>query len=81
MHQALVALGLTDDDWSAFCRLFNEPRIGYEELGSCFLCETLKHMPETEHYVAVVDGVQGMLTGYPVTGPTTHKVLGLPNFK
>lgn len=33
--QALVSLGLVDHDWSAFYRLFNEPRIDYEELTGC----------------------------------------------
>jgi hypothetical protein len=56
--QALVALGLTDHDWSAFYRLFNEPRLDYEALTGCFFHETLPHVPETEPYVAVVDGVQ-----------------------
>lgn len=56
--QALVALGLTDSDWSGFYRLFNEPRIDYEALTGCFLSETLEDMPETEPYVAVVDGVR-----------------------
>lgn len=56
--QALIALGLTEHDWSGFYRLFNEPRIDYEELTECFLSETLEHIPDTEPYVAVVDGVQ-----------------------
>lgn len=56
--QVLVALGLTDDDWSSFYRIFNEPRLNYEELTDCFLSETLAHVPEVEPYIAVVDGVQ-----------------------
>jgi hypothetical protein len=56
--QSLVALGLTDSDWSGFYRLFNEPRIDYEELAGCFFGETLAHVPKGLPYVAVVDGVQ-----------------------
>lgn len=56
--RALVALGLTDSDWSAFYRLFNEPQVDYEELTKCFLPETLNHMPDADPYVAVVDGVR-----------------------
>lgn len=56
--QALVALGLTECDWSAFYRLFNEPRLDYEVLSGCFFGETLRHVPEGDPYVAVVDGVQ-----------------------
>jgi len=46
--QALVSLGLTDHEWSSFYRLFNEPRVDYEELTGCFLSETLENMPDTE---------------------------------
>lgn len=56
--QALASLGLTNHEWSSFYRLFNEPRIDYEELSNCFLSKTLEDMPETKPYVAVVDGVQ-----------------------
>ncbi len=56
--QAFVALGLTDHDWTAYYRLFNEPRIDYEEPTSCFFRETLTHTPEDEPFVEVVDGVQ-----------------------
>jgi len=56
--QALVALGMTEHDWSAFYRLFNEPRIDYEVLSGLFLQETLAQVPKDEPYVAVVDGVQ-----------------------
>jgi hypothetical protein len=52
--QALIVLGLTDQDWSAFYRLFNEPRIDYEELTGSFSSEALPHVPETDPYVAVV---------------------------
>jgi hypothetical protein len=57
--QALVALGLTEGDWSAFYRLFSIPtRIDYEALSSRFFEETLYHVKPSEPYVAVVDGVQ-----------------------
>ena len=56
--QALVALGLTNHDWSAFYRLFNEPRMDYETLSGCFVSETLAYTTVTDPYVAVVDGVQ-----------------------
>jgi hypothetical protein len=56
--RSLVALGLTETDWSYFYRLFNEPRTGYEALTGCFLSAALAHMAATEPYVAVVDGVQ-----------------------
>ena len=48
--QALVSLGLTDHDWSAFYRLFNEPRLDYEILSGHFFGETLPHVPEGDHF-------------------------------
>src|SRR5215212_7342685 len=56
--QALVALGLTDHDWSAFYRLLSQERIDYELLSASFFLETLPHVTPSEPYVAVVDGVQ-----------------------
>lgn len=59
LTQALVALGLTDSDWSAFYRLFGEKsRIDYEALTGCFFEATLSHISPPDPYVAVVDGVQ-----------------------
>jgi len=56
--QALLALGLTDSDWSAWYRLFSAPRFAYDTLTRCFLRETLAHLPAPAPYVTVVDGVQ-----------------------
>jgi DDE superfamily endonuclease len=57
--QALLALGLTDADWSAFYRLFGVAgRIDYGTLTRRFFTETLRHVPRSGPYVAVVDGVQ-----------------------
>jgi DDE superfamily endonuclease len=57
--QALVALGITEGDWSAFYRLFSVPaRIDYEKLSGHFLEQTLRHISPQDPYVAVVDGVQ-----------------------
>lgn len=57
--QALLALGLTDADWSAFYRLFGVAgRIDYGSLTRTFFKHTLRHVPPSGPYVAVVDGVQ-----------------------
>lgn len=58
--QALLALGLTEHDWSAFYRLFAQKgTIDYEILSRRFFKETLPHVaPSEPYYVAVVDGVQ-----------------------
>ena len=79
--QALVALGLTESDWSGFYRLYNEPRIDYEELTGCFLSETLAHMPVTDPYVAVVDGVQVPRHSHKMPGTSWLKSPRTPPFK
>lgn len=79
--QALVALGLTDHDWSGFYRLFNEPRINYEALTGYFLSETLQHVPETEPYVTVVDGVQVPRHSRKMPGTSWLKNPRTPPFK
>lgn len=79
--QALVALGLTDHDWSAFYRLFNEPRIDYKTLTGCFLSETLDHIPESEPYVTVVDGVQVPRHSRKMPGTSWLKSPSTPPFK
>lgn len=56
--QSLLALGVTDSDWSAWYRLFSIPRLNYDTLTRCFLRETLADLPATAPYVTVVDGVQ-----------------------
>jgi hypothetical protein len=56
--QALLALGMTDADWSAWYRLFSVPRLDYDRLSRCFLRATLTDLPATAPYVTVVDGVQ-----------------------
>jgi hypothetical protein len=58
LTQALLALGLTDTDPSAFYRLLSRSRVCYATLTRCFLHETLAQVPAAAPYVVVVDGVQ-----------------------
>ena len=55
--QGLLALGITDGDWSAFYRLFSHERFEEEALSNCLLGETLQHVPEQAVYCVAVDGV------------------------
>jgi hypothetical protein len=56
--QVLLALGLSDADWSAFYRLFSHARLDYDVLTRCFVQQTLAQIPPEEPYVVVVDGEQ-----------------------
>jgi len=55
--QGILALGITDGDWSAFYRLFSQERFEEETLANCMLGETLVHVPKGEVYCVAVDGV------------------------
>jgi hypothetical protein len=54
--QGLLALGITDGDWSAFYRLFSRARFAEEELANCLLEQTLEHVPAKQPYTVAVDG-------------------------
>jgi hypothetical protein len=56
--QLLLALGLTEGDWSAWYRLFSAPRLDYDALSAQLVRQTLAEVPATAPYEAVVDGVQ-----------------------
>jgi hypothetical protein len=56
--QGLLALGLTEADWSAWYRLFSRPRFAEETLARCFLRETLAQAPSDQPYVTGVDTTQ-----------------------
>lgn len=58
MTQRLVSLGVTEQDWSAWYRLLSVPRVDQEKLSQVLTQQTLRHVPESEPYVAVIDGVQ-----------------------
>jgi hypothetical protein len=79
--QALVALGLVEDDWSAFYRLFGVPgRLDYEALSGCFFRQTLEHIAPKEPYVAVVDGVQVPRSSHKMPGTSWLKHPRTPPF-
>lgn len=54
--QGLLALGITEGDWSAFYRLFSRERFAEETLANCLLSETLAHVDRGTPYVVCMDG-------------------------
>jgi hypothetical protein len=68
--QSLMALGLTDVDWSGWYRLFSRGRYVEARVARLFFRETLAHTSPPEPYVVGVDGVQIPLfaLGAPRTG-------------
>jgi hypothetical protein len=69
----LASLGLVDADWSAFYRLFAQPRFDYAELSRCLLRETLPLADPTQPYLVALDGV--MVPRHSRTMPGTGWVL------
>ncbi|MDX1269436.1 MAG: transposase, partial [Oceanisphaera sp.] len=79
--QALLALGLTDADWSAWYRLFSRPRFVEETLANCLLAETLAHAPADQPYVVVPDGVQLPRSSRTMPGTSWLKAPRTPVFR
>jgi len=54
--QLLLTLGLTDEDWSAWYRVYSEQRFEEEATSAQMLKEMLAEVPETELFVVGEDG-------------------------
>jgi hypothetical protein len=79
--QALLALGLTDADWSAWYRLFSRERVDEEGLARCLLAETLGHAAANEPYVVACDGVQIPRSSRKMPGTSWLKAPRTPVFR
>ncbi len=53
--QELMALGMVEEDWSAWYRLFSRKRFEEEGWATCLLGETLEHVAEDEPYCVAID--------------------------
>jgi hypothetical protein len=56
--QLLLAVGLTEEDWSSWYRLFSRSRFPYDGASAVLFGETLKHVAAEELYVVAGDGTQ-----------------------
>ena len=54
--QLLLTLGLTEEDWSSWYRIFSKPRFKEEEASAILLREMLAEVPEQEPFVMGEDG-------------------------
>lgn len=54
--QLLLTLGLTEEDWSSWYRIFSKPRFKEEEASAILLQEMLAEVPEQEPFVIGEDG-------------------------
>lgn len=79
--QELLALGLTNGDWSAWYRLFSRRRFDPERASECFVEQTLRHVPLDQPYVAGIDGVQVPRHSTKMPGTSWLKALGTAAFR
>lgn len=79
--QELLALGLSDADWSAWYRLFSRERFDPDRTSQCMLVETLQHVPTDQSYVVGVDGVQVPRHSRKMPGTSWLKAPGTAAFK
>jgi hypothetical protein len=79
--QGLLALGLTDADWSAWYRLLSHGRFDAECASTCLLGETVKHVEPDEPYTIGVDGVQVPRSSLKMPGTSWLKASGTAAFK
>jgi len=78
--RALAALGRTEADWTAWCRLFSQRRFREEDAAAATLAATLAHAPADQPYVAVVDGTLLRRSSRRMPGASWWPAPGAPHF-
>ena len=79
--QGLMALGLTEADWSGWYRLFSRRRYVESRVARLFFRETVTHTALSEPYVVGVDGVQIPRSSLKLAGTSWLKAPRTPVFK
>lgn len=79
--QLLMVLGVNEEDWSAWYRLFSRGRFNEEAAAEVMVEETLKHVGPDEVYVVGGDGTQVPRSGSRIEGVGWLRNLRTPPFK
>lgn len=79
--QGLMALGMTESDWSGWYRLFSRRRFDEERLNQCLLRQTLPHVPAEALYVVGADGTQIARSSHKMPGTSWLKAPRTPPFR
>jgi hypothetical protein len=79
--QLLLALGLTEEDWSAWYRLFSHGRYDEEKTSRVMLREILVEVPEDDPFVVGVDGFHVPRTSQKMAGTGWMPGLKTTKFK
>jgi hypothetical protein len=78
--QVLLALGLTETDWSAWYRLFSAGRFNAERASELLVAETLQHVGPDDVYVVAGDGTQTPRSSRKIEGTGWLRNLRTPPF-
>jgi hypothetical protein len=81
ISQLLLVLGVTEQDWSAWYRLFSVPRIDVDALDAELVRQTLPEVPASGPYVVAVDGVQVPRWSLKLPGTSWLKAPRTPRWK
>jgi len=79
--QLLLVLGITDDDWSAWYRLFSHQRFQEKKAARVVLGAVLAEIPAGQPFVTGFDGFQVPRTSRKMPGSSWLKALGTAPFK
>lgn len=78
--QMLMSLGLTEQDWSAWYRLFSEERFNYEVASEGLFAESLGYVGEDELYVVAGDATQTPRSSRKMEGASWLRNMRTPPF-
>jgi hypothetical protein len=78
--QLLMSLGLTEQDWSAWYRLFSEGRFDYEAASAGLVTESLRYVGVDEVYVVAGDATQTPRSSRKIEGSGWLRNLRTPPF-
>jgi hypothetical protein len=81
LSQVLLTLGVTEQDWSGWYRLFSEPRIDIDALDAELVRQTLTEIPATGPYVVAMDAVQVPRWSLKMPGTSWLKAPRTPRWK
>jgi hypothetical protein len=81
LSQVLLTLGVTEQDWSGWYRLFSTPRIDVDGLDAELVRQTLSEIPVSGPYVVAMDAVQVPRWSLTLPGTSWLKAPRTPKWK
>jgi len=79
--QMLMSLGLNEEDWSAWYRLFSQERFNYEAASAGLFAESLRYVANDELYVVAGDATQTPRSSRKMEGAGWLRNMRTPPFR